>query len=155
MAARMKPRTGAVAMKHARALLDHMGYSVRQEAGKNIIRLPGGKMMAKREDPFGCFDILAFKPAPIGTEPVSPLFVQVTSQTSRGQSANARRRKIEDQFTDQLGESAGWVDIEVWSWVNGKGFYRWMFNTSVGWSARDDIGSPLLKNLGKFPLTDP
>ena len=61
----MKKRTGAVAMKHAKAILER-DYLVIQYSGKRIVRIPdqaepgGFRIIALSEDLWnGCFDAIA------------------------------------------------------------------------------------------------
>lgn len=153
MASRKKARSGAVAMKHAVAVLEHAGYTRLQKAGKRILFVRG-KVMALREDIFGVFDLYAIGPG------LESLLIQVTSQTDARQTVANRQRKIEREFLPGF-LALPRERIEVWAWVNAKGFRRWRLEEKVeleadlatyarpdppfAWTEIERMASPLLK----------
>ncbi|MEE9471213.1 MAG: hypothetical protein V3W32_05785, partial [Gemmatimonadota bacterium] len=118
-----KAGTGATAMKHARAALEEMALGMpTMEAQKKVVWIPDHRGPCKscgrnltprsmKEDLFGCFDLFLMG--------FPDLLIQVTTQTARGESVAARKRKIRENFVDVYGPKmiAPLPMLEIWSWV--------------------------------------
>lgn len=143
----MKKRSGQVAMRHAKAVLERE-FPVIQYAGKRVVRLSASRMIAQSEDLLnGCFDALGVAFGRI-------LAVQVTSQTASRSSVANRKRKIEREFLKHFDRrDPRPLGVEVWAWVNREGFRVWTWEpASEAWIEADEMTlSPLLKSSPRSP----
>jgi len=133
-------------MRHAKSILSQR-FPVVQYAGKRVVRIPTDRsrrrlnpdaplIFTASEDLFnGCFDAC-------GLNADGVLCVQVTSQTASRSSVADRKRKIERLFLHHF-PTALPVTVELWSWVNRRGFrvFRWDHPTRQ-WIECDGLMKP-------------
>jgi hypothetical protein len=151
-----KAGTGATAMKHARAVVaDAYPLLPVLEAQQKVFWIPDhrgpcrscGRNLtprSSREDLFGCFDLMVLG--------IPSLLIQVTTQTKRGETVAARKRKIREGFVTtylpvyrELGQAP--ATVEIWSWVARTEFLRWYWSWTAGeWRKDTPLPSPLIKS---------
>lgn len=99
-------RKGNDLEKMVKAHLESEGWHVHR-AVRTFIKLESGKMIARSNDIFGCFDIVALSTLNL------PRFIQVTTKNGM----YARRKKINKKFPKGVSMAV----FEIWAWHGGKG----------------------------------
>ena len=123
---------GQTAMRHARELVALLYPSaVVLEAGRSVY-WRDGRPFSRREDLFGCFDMLILGDT-------STHLIQVTTWTGGGGPA-ARRAKVQAWAEEHFPK--GGPLCFVYAWVPRRYMRRWLWNWRSGWGELPQTSAP-------------
>jgi hypothetical protein len=119
--------SGSVNERRVATILTRAGYQWTR-AGGRILKLPGGRFIAQRQDFFSCLDFMAFRP-----HERHLLGIQVTT---KNQAPN-RRRKVEAALPKYGHPIRQALRVELWVWGYWSDGRGWGFRREEYMGRRD------------------